>query len=68
MHLKNQEFSDYALHQLTLTRADHPEERVVYHFHFFSWLKLVPKDPSVILSFINKIDNWHRRSNGPKVI
>ena len=50
-----------------MTRADHPDERVVNHFQFFSLLDNgVPKDSSVFLSFINKINKW-RRVNGPKV-
>ena len=68
LHLQSQGFPDYAVHQFTLTRSDHPDQRVVYHFHLFSWLKLgVPRDPSIVLSFINKINNWHGGSNEPKV-
>ena len=46
--LQSQEFPDYALEKFILTRADHPDERVVNHFQFFSFLdRGVPKDSSV---------------------
>ena len=65
--LQSQEFPDYAVQKFILTRADHPDEHVVNHFQIFSLLdRGVPKDSSVFLSFINKINKW-RRVNGPKV-
>ena len=65
--LQSQEFPDYAVQKFIFTRADHPDERVANHFQFFSLLdRRVPKDSSVFLSFINKINKW-RRVNVPKV-
>ena len=65
---QSQEFPDYIVRKFTLTNADHQNERVVGQFQYLSWLESgITKDSSVLLSFINKIDKWHGRPNGPKV-
>ena len=66
--LQSQEFPDYVVRKFTLTKADHPNERVVGQFQYLSWLESgIAKDSSVLLSFINKINKWHVTPKGPKV-
>ena len=66
--MQSQEFPDYVVRKFTLTKADHPNERVVRQFQYLSWLESgIAKDSSVLLSFINKINKWHGTPKGPKV-
>ena len=66
--LQSQEFPDYVVRQFTLKKTDHPNERVVVQFQYLSWFESgIPKDSSVLLSFINKINKWHVTPKGPKV-
>ena len=66
--LQSQEFPDYAVRIFTLTKTDHPNERVVGQFQYLSWLESgIAKDSSVMLSFINKINKWDGTQKGPKV-
>ena len=66
--LQSQEFPDYVVRKFTLTKRDHPNERVVGQFQYLSWLGTgIAKDSLALLSFINKINKWHGIPKGPKV-
>jgi len=63
------DFPDHTVRSFHMTRTGQAVERVVKQFHFTAWPDFgVPDDPSSILSFIRKVNNWKSTSLGPLII
>ena len=55
------DFPDHTVRSFHVTRMGQAVERLVKQFHFISWPDFgVPEDPSALLSFMRKVNNWKR--------
>ena len=62
------DFPDHIVRSFHVTRMGQAVERVVKQFHYTSWPDFgVPQDPSAILTFMRKVNNWKGISQGPMV-
>ena len=53
------EFPDHVVRTFNITRTGQSVEKVIKQFHFTSWPDFgVPVDPSGLLSFLRKVNNW----------